>query len=255
MKVLMCCATFNRIEMTLQCLDSFLNSIDPDVCKLMVIDNGSTDGTHDWLKDLEHPALHSKVLLEENVGTAKALNLGWKIARDEGLHAGKLDNDVVFYDRDWFDKMLGILEETTNVGIVGLKRRDLAERANNKPGDWFRTWYSTLPSGQVIEVANHVMGTCWLVNHALLTKVGALYQIGPYGLDDAIYCHRAHLAGFLTVFAPDVAIEHIDPGEPKYPDYTRWKIDVATKVIGSGEYKTLMKAYETGSRQLYEGFE
>lgn len=254
MKALMCSATYNRIEMSQQCFDSFFNTIDPELCQLMIIDNGSVDGTREWLERLEHPAIHSKVFLDTNIGTARALNIGWKIAFEKGLHAGKLDNDVVFYDHDWFDKMLGVIEETTNVGIVGLKRRDLGERPNNKPDDFYRTWLYPLPSGQVIEVARHVMGTCWLVRHELLEQIGGLYQIGTYGLDDAIYCHRTNLAGFMTAFVPDVAIEHIDPGEPKYPEYTLWKIKVAGDVIASGEYISLMQSYTDGTISLYEEF-
>jgi len=255
MRALMCCATYNRLHMTKECFDSFLSTTDPDDVQLMVIDNASVDGTREWLEKFEHPGLYAKVFLGENVGTAKALNLGWKLAYENGWHAGKLDNDVVFYDEDWFDKMVNVLEETENIGLVGLKRRDLEERPNNKPGDFYRTWLYALPSGQVIEVSNHVIGTCWLVKHAMLEALGGLVQIGLYGLDDAIYCHRAHLADFMTAFVPDVAIEHIDPGEPKYPEYTRWKIDTATEVIKGGAYREILAEYDSGVRSLYEEFE
>ena len=94
-----------------------------------------------------------------------------------------------------------------------------------------------------------------MVKHGALKKIGALKQIGPYGLDDAIYCHRMRLGGYLNAFVPDVAIEHIDPGHPKYPQYTQWKIDQATEVMKSGEYDKLMQEYKTGARDLFEEFD
>lgn len=255
MSTLICCATYNRIEMSQACFDSFFKTVDPEEAKLWIVDNGSMDGTVDWLRTLSHPVIEDIVYNNENLGTAKALNMGWKIAHGRGWNAGKLDNDVVFYDDDWLTRMLSVLEHTENVGLVGVKRRDLEEKPNHKPDSFYRTWLFTLPTGQVIEVSNHVIGTCWIVSHRLLTAIGGLKQIGLYGLDDALYCHRAHIAGFLTVFVPDVSIEHIDPGDPKYPEYTSWKRDVAGEIVHSGEYDALLKSYTSGDRHVYEEFE
>lgn len=248
------CVTYERIEMTRACLQSFFETAEPDLVSIFIVDNGSTDGTVEWLHSLTHPMIEDISYQSENLGTARALNIPWKIAHDRGQHVGKLDNDVVFYDEDWSQRMYYIVETAENVGLVGLKRRDLEEKPNHNE-KFFRTTLHTLPNGIVIEESKHVMGTCWLVSNQLLNKIGGLYQVGPYGLDDAIFCHRAHLAGYLTVFDPSVAIEHIDPGDPMYPEYTQWKRDQAGRVMQSGEYDRLMKAYKDGTRPLREPFE
>lgn len=251
---LICCATFNRIEMTQRCFSSLFDTANPDLYSLFIIDNCSTDGTIDYLKTLSHPCLEDIIFNSENLGTARALNMGWKLAESRGQHAGKVDNDVVWYDDDWLDKMVSVFQQAEDVGLIGLKRRDLEEKPNHND-EFFRSRLFTLPNGQVIEIVNHVMGTCWLVSNKLLKEIGALKQIGLYGLDDSIYCHRAHLAGYATVFVPDVAIDHIDPGHPKYPEYTQWKIDKATEVMKSGAYDQIMEEYRVGQRPLYEAFE
>jgi len=236
-----------------QCFDSLFETADPALYSLFIIDNGSKDGTVDYLRTLTHPNIEDIVYLPENVGTARGLNRGWKIAHQRGQYPGKLDGDNIFYDKGWLRKMLYVLEATEDVGLVGLKRRDLEEKPNHN-SEQFRTRLFTLPSGQVIEISNHVIGTCWLVNNSLLDAIGGLAQPGVYGLDDALYCLRAKLAGFVVCFVPDVAIEHIDPGESKYPEYTLWKIEQATEAIYGGEYNAWCEGYKNGTRSINEGF-
>jgi len=239
--------------MTQACLTSLFQMTNPALYKLMIIDNGSTDGTVDFLRTLTHPQIEDIVYNGENLGTARALNKGWKIAAERGQYAGKLDNDVVFYDNDWLDKAVSVLNDTVDVGLVGLKRRDLEEKPNHNDR-FFRTRLVTLPSGQIIEIAEHVIGTCWIVGTQALEDVGALVQIGPYGLDDSLYCIRLRLCGLVPVFLPDVAIEHIDPGHPKYPEFTQWKIDKATEVFQSGAYDKLRDSFVNKERPIYEPF-
>lgn len=245
--------TFNRIELTMQCLNSLFETTDPELYSLMIVDNHSEDGTVDYLHTLTNPQIEDIFYNDENLGTAEGLSRVWKIAYQREQHVGKQDNDVIFYDTGWLGKMLYVVEVAENVGLVGLKRRDLEEKPNhNEP--FYRSELFTLPNLQVIEIVNHVMGTCWLVSNRLLNAIGALRQIGLYGLDDSIYCHRAHLADFLTVFVPDVAIEHIDPGDPKYPEYTQWKREMAGKDLASGAYRKLLGEYKSGAIPLFEPF-
>ena len=252
-RCLICTVTFNRLEMTKRCLDSLFLMTNPALYRLVVIDNGSTDGTVDYLKSLTNYQIEDIIFNEENLGTAQALNMGWKIAASRGQYAGKLDNDVVFYDNNWLDKVISVLDQTEDVGLVGLKRRDLEEKPNHND-NFFRSHLFALPSGQVVEIAEHVIGTCWTVHTRTLEEVGALVQIGPYGLDDALYCIRLRLAGMVPVFVPDVAIEHIDPGHSKYPEFTQWKIDRATEVFQSGAYDKLRDSFINGERPIYEPF-
>lgn len=252
-KCLLGMVTFNRQEMTQKCLESLFTTTDSSLYSLMIVDNASTDGTVDYLKSLTNPQIEGIFYMSENIGTAKALNKVWKIGAQRGVHVGKVDNDILWYDDDWLEKMLYVVDKASNVGLVGLKRRDLEEKPNHND-DFFRSKLFTMPNGLVIEIVKHVIGSCWLVSHNLLKVLGGLIQVGPYGFDDAIYCFRARKADFLVVFVPDVAIEHLDPGEAKYPEYTKWKQEQAAEIFQSGEYENLIHAYDVGERSLYEDF-
>lgn len=252
--ILLCMVTFNRVEMTKRCLQSLLATANPELYSLFIVDNGSEDGTVDLLKSITNPQVEDIIYNDSNLGTASALNIGWKIAHDRDWHAGKLDNDVVFKDTSWLSRMKYAVETVDDLGLVGLKRVDLEEKPNHTNA-FFRTRFYVLPNNSVIEIANHVMGTCWLVNRKALKKLGGLRQLGPYGLDDSLFCFRMALAGYYVAFIPDLAIEHIDPGHSKYPEYTQWKIDEAGRVLKSGAYDEIKAAYQGGKRPLWEPFE
>ncbi|MFM6371767.1 MAG: glycosyltransferase family 2 protein, partial [Dolichospermum sp.] len=69
--------TFNRLEFTKQAIASIVKFTSfPYV--ISVVDNGSHDGTKDYLLELQEKGIiKNLVLLVENVGVAKASNLAW----------------------------------------------------------------------------------------------------------------------------------------------------------------------------------
>jgi len=246
--------TYNRIEMTRQCVASLFDTADKDLYSLIIVDNGSTDGTVEYLQSLSHPNLEDIIFLPENTGTASALNQVWKIGEQRGQHVGKIDNDVVFLSTPWLNQMTYVLDTVVDVGLVGLKRKDLEEKPNHTDA-FYRTNLYVMPNNKVIELSHHVMGTCWLVANHALKKLGGLRQLSVYGFDDAIYCSRMAIAGYYVAFIPDLVIDHIDPGDPMYPEYTQWKQQHAGEVLASGAYDEIMRAYKTGLRDVLEPFE
>ena len=64
--------TYNRLDLTKKCLESLQNNTMYPY-KLTIIDNGSTDGTLEWLEDNQY----NFISLGENLGIAKGYNLGW----------------------------------------------------------------------------------------------------------------------------------------------------------------------------------
>ncbi len=76
--------TFNALKDNI--LDPFLACIraqkDQDFM-LLVIDNASSDGTHDYLRGLDLPNLRL-ILKRENVGLGRACNQGIAFAREQG---------------------------------------------------------------------------------------------------------------------------------------------------------------------------
>jgi GT2 family glycosyltransferase len=67
----------NRAALLRRCLESLESSEGRDTLQVIVIDNGSTDGSAQW--DAEFPKVQF-VRLPKNFGLTKAMNIGWRAA-------------------------------------------------------------------------------------------------------------------------------------------------------------------------------
>ncbi|MFM6022202.1 MAG: glycosyltransferase, partial [Dolichospermum sp.] len=84
-----------------------------------VVDNGSHDGTKDYLLELkEKGIIKNLVLLDENVGVAKASNLAW-IQEEKALYYLKYDNDIVIQKNNWLSNLISVIDATPEVGVIG----------------------------------------------------------------------------------------------------------------------------------------
>jgi GT2 family glycosyltransferase len=250
-----------RSEFTEQTIESLLATVDFTKHRLIIVDNNSCKETkqiYQWLLDYKSEAFNatgknlqiSFILNGENVGTANAVNMALQ-QRSNGEHFIKLDNDVVFHKQGWVDEMEEVITRMPKVGVLGLKRRDVCEstyalnpdqrsRLLEVPHANGEKWY-------VVEQCKHVMGTCTMINSAMLDKVGYFYQLdGLYGFDDSLMCVRASKAGYINAFMHGIDIDHIDPGGT---DYTKWKEDYAKGLIE--KYSECERMYNNGTKDIY----
>lgn len=239
----------NRTWMTEQTLESLERTVDLELHRLIISDNGSCPETHGLYQ--EYAYCISRVIYNgENIGTAKAINRAWML-RKPGEHALKMDNDVVIRQAHWVEWMEDVFDRDPSIGICGLKRRDLAE------SPWadgqFKSEIKMLPheKGQrwlTVELVENVMGTCQAFNSLLLDKIGYLNQPGLYGFDDSLASVRAKVSGFKRCFLVGFEIDHIDPGGSPHG---KWKIAQANKDFD--DYKMLASEYGMGVRGVYCG--
>lgn len=97
MKVAAITITFNRLELTKRTIESFYSKTNVDYH--LFIDNGSTDGTKEWLKNYDH------IELDRNYGIAYAFATA--VASLEGYDfILKLDNDIETVTEDIIKRMV-----------------------------------------------------------------------------------------------------------------------------------------------------
>jgi glycosyltransferase involved in cell wall biosynthesis len=101
MKVAAVTITFNRLSLTKKTVESFNSKTSVDFH--LFIDNGSTDGTQEYLKQ------HNHILLEKNFGIAYAFREAVKNLSDYDFIL-KLDNDIETVSEDIIAKMLRFYE-------------------------------------------------------------------------------------------------------------------------------------------------
>lgn len=221
--------------------------------RLVVVSNGLTDASMEFCEKQVAALGGMLICNQSNVGTARAINKAWAL-RQPGEHALKVDSDVVFQEPGWIDKLEECVSRDPTIGIIGLKRKDLAENPWADETDWTHSKLHMLPhkpgeSWLIVEKVHHVMGTCQLYNSALLDKIGYLYQMGGvYGYDDSLAAVRCEVAGFYNCFYPHYTIDHPDPGGDKH---TAWKQRYAGTM--GQKYHRLIQDYRAGRQGVYHG--
>lgn len=106
--------TYDRLDCTQKSINSFLETVTVPYT-LTIVDNGSTDGTPEWLDRLEFDA----VLFSDNKYPGYACNRGWERAPLDADFLQRADNDWTFLP-GWCERVQEQFEDP-NVGQVGLR--------------------------------------------------------------------------------------------------------------------------------------
>ena len=121
--------TYNSGVLLKQTLDSALNqTLAPD--EIIVVDDGSTDGTPDWVR--AHYGARVTVIEQRNGGVADARNAGWRASSGDWI--AFLDHDDVWYP-DKLERLLGAATPTgrSAAGVVYARWRAVDERGEPLP--------------------------------------------------------------------------------------------------------------------------
>src|SRR5688572_3695855 len=95
---------YNQLHYTEQCLDAIRRCTDSH-CEIIVVENGSTDGTSTYLDSQKGTVIANPV----NLGCAKAWNQGVQASR--GTVGGIQDNDIVVTP-GWLRDLLMFMNRT-----------------------------------------------------------------------------------------------------------------------------------------------
>src|ERR1017187_6595766 len=97
---------WNQVEYTRQCVAALLRHT-RSIWELIVVDNGSTDGTAEYVANIRDAAPLPVTVIANttNQGFPAAINQGLKCARGEYLVL--LNNDVVVTD-GWLEQLIGL---------------------------------------------------------------------------------------------------------------------------------------------------
>jgi glycosyltransferase involved in cell wall biosynthesis/MoaA/NifB/PqqE/SkfB family radical SAM enzyme len=210
--------TCNQIAYTKKCMESIIKHTNVPF-ELIVVDNGSTDGTVEYLEsELTKLISEDRLLViknNENFGFAKGNNQG--IAASRAGYVMLLNNDVVVTP-EWLSIMMACAEKSPMTGIVGPKSNcvsgpqlveNVSYDTNKLNGlEIFVSEFAEKNSGKATTF-NRLVGFCMLIKRAVIDKIGGLD--GRYGLgnfEDNDFCLRALLAGYELYIAEDCFVHH-----------------------------------------------
>ena len=192
------------------CLESLL-SINYNNYEVIVVDNASTDGSTDIIR--EYSKKYSKIKLIENktnLGFSKGNNIGIKASKGEIIIL--LNNDTKV-DREWLKEVVRTFNSDKNIGIVGSKLLYLETKKIQSlgcieifPGLWQNLTFIR-QHNNLIEV-DYVGGAALAIRRKVLCKIGLLDEDFFAFFEDTDLCYRAKKAGYKVVVNPKAIVYH-----------------------------------------------
>lgn len=187
-----------------------LRSLDPQPTEVVLVDNGSTDGSLDVLKRFasEHTRAHVRILTEMRRGASAARNAGIQSARGDVV--AFTDADCV-PDPSWLRYLAGAFDDQTVGAVAGR----IVARPTGTIVEQFNALY-TLQSPE--SPARHCRWTPWAggfptanlaVRRELLQRIGGFDEsVRLYG-EDYDVCARLYETGAAIDYVPDARVTHV----------------------------------------------
>ncbi len=217
--------SYNKRPYTELCLRGQL-SCAPRADEIIVVDNGSTDGSLESL----HGALADEcraagvrlavIVNERNLGACTARNQALEVATGDLI--AFLDNDTAVRRRDWLGTLQAALDHSPEAGIVGPKLLfpfapydiECAGVAISPGG---RVQYRGRGDAQDDPRWNQpspvqcLISAAWLMRREVYELVGGLDEaFNPAQFEDFDLCYRARAAGWLVLYEPASELYHFE---------------------------------------------
>ncbi len=200
---------FNQLACCRQCVESVRRHSAGRPYRLLLVDNGSTDGVGEYFESVPGAVVvHS----ETNLGFAAGVNLG--LQRAEG-HALLLNSDTIV-PRGWLDVLERALLCEDDIGLAG-PMSNCVSGPQHIPGlefnslddiNAFAARRATDHAGQYEDV-DRLVGFCLLIREETLRQVGLFDEaFGLGNFEDDDYCLRVRRAGYRLRMARDAFVFH-----------------------------------------------
>lgn len=193
--------TYNHLEDCLKpCLESIIKNTDLSDAEVIVVANGCTDNTKNYVNSLGN---RFKLIWEDKpLGYTKATNIGIKASK--GDYIVLLNNDTVILDQEpkgaWIDLLKNPMEQDSKIGITG-------------------------PSLAFCPNANSqfLIFFCVMIKRELFDIIGYLDEIFSPGFgEDTDFCMKAKMAGYHILQVPNLnplrEAEVYDDRKHMFPD-------------------------------------
>jgi len=224
-------ATWNQLARLRTCLATLFGNSKKYNCEVIIVDNGGSDGTQEFLSGL---AGVSVLRSEVNVGVAAGRNMG--IASARGRYLLMLDDDTLLHD-GCLDTLAAFMDRHADVWLAGCRQMRLDGALEPSARTFYslpvilarRTLWGRSTSGQE-SVRRHLMldwdhdssrTVEWVAGAAFCMRSEAIRKIGPFdegyffGLEDVDWAYRVWENGGRVAYVHNAVVTHCVQGSSR----------------------------------------
>jgi N-acetylglucosaminyl-diphospho-decaprenol L-rhamnosyltransferase len=218
--------SWNTRDLLTQCLESVYAMVSDLSLEVIVVDNGSTDGSQAMVRQrFPHIYLISN---QENVGFARANNQAMRLSK--GRYALLLNSDALLLGNA-AQVMISLAEANPQAGIVGaqLLNPDGSFQASHTPFPnlWqeflilsgagrmlYGHWYPSRgpQEDQGPQMVDYVEGACMLVRREAFEDVGGLDEGYFMYAEEVDWCYAMREKGWQVWYQPAAQVIHLGGG-------------------------------------------
>jgi GT2 family glycosyltransferase len=238
---------YNTGKITCDCIDSILRSGINKEYEIIIVDNGSSDGSSGVFLKYKNNKTIKVILNSKNLGFSKGVNTG--LRRSKGDYKLILNSDIVVRNGS-IEKLLNFAINQENVGVVGPKlvNIDGSPQAScfNFPTVinaiceyWFGkkgTYSKYLPSSRNPLIVDCVVGAVMLITPKAFAKVGLFDERFFMYYEDIDYCKRVKENCLKAFYFPNAEFIHYHgkSGENIAGQNNQWKRLIPSSKIYHG---------------------
>ncbi len=196
------------------CLSSLKSKTEYKNYRVIVVDNGSNDGSVELVKQQFRWA--DLIALAKNYGFSISNNQGisYALKKYSPQYVLLLNNDTEIIQSNWLISMVKAAESAVDIGIVGCKLvypDGKTQYIGTKVGFQSIAWLNPLDEScypSVFDV-DAVLGASFLIKREVIDQIGFL-DVGysPFVHEESDYCVRAKRAGYRIRMLLDVWVIH-----------------------------------------------
>jgi GT2 family glycosyltransferase/glycosyltransferase involved in cell wall biosynthesis len=212
---------FNNLEFTRGCLASIYRDTAPEVTyEIIVVDNGSTDGTGAFLQQEETRGRVRVLANPENLGFARACNRGARAAL--GKYLVFLNNDTKVQP-GWLAALVDPARKEEKTAVVGAKllyaddtvqHAGVVFDADRKVYHLYREFPQSHPAVNKEREFQAITAACALFKKKVFFEAGAFDERYLNGIEDLDLCFRIREKGYKVVYNPQSVVYHYESRTP-----------------------------------------
>ena len=211
-KVTVIILTWNGLDYTKKCINSLSKNLSYENSEIIVVDNGSTDKTLEFLEHLNYITL---IKNNRNLGFVQGNNVAINQIQDGDIIL--LNNDIIITQKNWIEELQKTAYSQEDYGIVGCRLiNEKKEFLHAGTYIYPETYWGQQIGGGQKDVGQFsedrevegVVFACAYIKRSVLNAIGGLNEKFFSYFEDTDYCLRARDAGFKTVCCGSVTLIH-----------------------------------------------